>query len=221
MATLKVLNLQKKTIGLRVGRLVALSVYSGPIKYDETGYVCQCDCGNTTILPGSRFRGGKAKSCGCLARDTARANGYAKAGKPLTHGATMGLVQTPTYKSWLTMRRRCFDVSFKDYPHYGGSGIQMQPDWEDFRIFHRDMGDRPPGMTLDRIDNTKGYSAINCRWATHTTQMNNTSRSRVLEYKGEFHTVSEWARILNVPRARLSARLNGLGWSIEKTLGEL
>ena len=77
------------------------------------------------------------------------------------------------YNTWLLMRRRCKNPNTKEYKYYGGRGIKICPEWDDFWQFVEDMGDRPEGHTLDRINNDKGYSKENCRWATLIEQQNN------------------------------------------------
>lgn len=85
-----------------------------------------------------------------------------------------------TYKSWSGMKQRCDNPNNGDYDNYGGRGITYDPEWEFYRNFLRDMGIRPDGMSLDRIDNTKGYCKENCRWADSVTQNNNRRERRTL-----------------------------------------
>jgi len=80
---------------------------------------------------------------------------------------------TPTYNSWNSMRGRCNCVTNPEYPRYGGAGITYDPRWESYATFRQDMGRRPTGTTLDRIDGTKGYFKENCRWATPSQQAHN------------------------------------------------
>lgn len=91
---------------------------------------------------------------------------------------THGLSGKRGYQSWDSMRRRCDDPSHKDYPRYGGRGINYCETWKDFVTFYTDMGEAPPKHSLDRIDGTKGYSKQNCRWATQSQQSRNTGLSR-------------------------------------------
>jgi hypothetical protein len=83
------------------------------------------------------------------------------------------------YSSWVAMRSRTRNSNATDYKYYGGKGIVVDPSWDDFSVFLRDMGERPEGHTLDRIDNSKGYCKENCRWATRAEQQHNTRRTKL------------------------------------------
>lgn len=131
--------------------------------------------------------------------------------------STHGRSGTPEYYTWQNMKKRCDDVNNPRYDDYGGRGISYDDRWRDFNNFYRDMGPRPKGMTLDRIDNNKGYSAENCRWASRKQQQRNMRRNRFVEWNGESRTVSEWAEILQVNKSLIISRLNR-GWPIEKTM---
>lgn len=102
--------------------------------------------------------------------------------------------RTPTYRSWVKLRERCNNPNHKDYPHYGGRGISVCARWDSFAAFLADMGERPRGMTIDRIDNSKGYEPANCRWATQVQQMANT-RQRKNTVLVHGHTISSLARL--------------------------
>lgn len=123
----------------------------------------QCDCGNTTETTIGRFNSNHTKSCGCKMKDI-------WLGRDEYHGGS----KTKTYKSWMKMLERCYDPSSVSYDEYGERGILVCEEWKNsYKNFLKDMGERPEGCTLDRIDNTKGYFKENCRWATHQQQARN------------------------------------------------
>lgn len=125
---------------------------------------------------------------------------------------------TPTYQSWICMRQRCLNTNAADYPRYGGRGIRICAEWqESFPAFLRDMGERPVGKTLDRIDTNGDYCAANCRWATNREQIRNTRVNHRVEYDGVIKCLAEWADTVGIPDGTLSARLRR-GWSVAQTL---
>lgn len=126
-----------------------------------------------------------------------------------------GMTQTRAYASWEMMKQRCQNPKFHKYHSYGKRGITICTEWEDFRNFYMDMGDRPKGMTLDRIDNDGNYCKENCRWATHSEQQVN-KRKRLVEYKGEKKSINEWAKILSIHPTTLWNRVVTYRWSARK-----
>lgn len=132
-----------------------------------------------------------------------------------------GMSFTPTYGSWETMIRRCNNKNDGSYPRYGGRGIAVCERWLKFDNFLFDMGERPEGMTLDRIDSNGHYEPGNCRWATPKQQQRNTSRNHMVSAFGETRPVSAWVedarcRVIDVTlRARLRA-----SWEPEKAITE-
>lgn len=114
------------------------------------------------------------------------------------------------------MMQRCYRVKEKSYPRYGGSGIKVTERWHKFSNFIADMGDRPPGMSIDRIDNAKGYSLENCRWASAKTQARNRSIVKKVSFLGEELTIPEWAERTGLPYRTLRGRILELKWSPEK-----
>ncbi len=131
-----------------------------------------------------------------------------------------GLYGSPEYKSWSSMKSRCFDPNNKSYHRYGGRGISVCISWvNSFQKFYDDMGPRPTRIhTLERIKNDLGYSPSNCRWATRLEQSNNTDQNRNLVFNGTSKSLSQWAMECGMLAATLRARLNKLGWSLEKSL---
>ena len=113
---------------------------------------------------------------------------------------------SPTYRSWRSMRSRCLNKNDAKFPRYGGRGISICREWDDFIVFLSDMGDRPNGTTLGRIDNDGDYCRENCRWETPLQQASNTSRNVTLIHNGEERTLAEWARLSGIPRTTFYRR---------------
>ena len=134
----------------------------------------------------------------------------------LKHGSA-GKKRTPTYRSWLNMRGRCKNPKDPFWPNYGGRGIAVCKDWDDFATFLADMGERPQGATLDRVDNDKSYGPENCRWATATEQANNRSDNTYLSKDGTRRTIAQWSARTGLPGPTIRARLKR-GWSVERAL---
>ena len=103
------------------------------------------------------------------------------------------------------------------YKHYGGRGIGVCERWFNFENFYADMGTRPQGLSLDRMNNNDGYKPSNCRWATLIEQYNNTSRNVKITYNGLTLSISQWAERMGIKYRTLQGRINR-GWSIEKSL---
>lgn len=110
------------------------------------------------------------------------------------------------------MTQRCSNPKHKTYAEYGGSGVTVCDRWLSFDKFLADMGEKPVGASIDRLDNSKGYEPGNCRWATTIQQANNKTNNRLIEFRGETRTVSQWARVLGITQSTLSYRLQH-GWS--------
>jgi len=123
----------------------------------------------------------------------------------------------PTYISWYEMKRRCTSTGRDNSKWYSDKGIIYCSRWDDFSLFKEDMGDRPTGYTLDRIDNNKGYSKENCRWSSKKTQSRNQERRKLYTYKGESKLLVEWCELLGLTFWSLSRRV-ALGWTIEEAI---
>jgi len=133
--------------------------------------------------------------------------------KNKTHGKSNDSI----YRNWIAMRERCLNKKHRSYKHYGEKGITICERWLKFENFYKDMGERISGMTIDRIDNTKGYSPENCRWASFETQNNNRSNNFFVEYNDQTKTLSQWAAELGLDVKLLWDRIKRQGWSIEKS----
>lgn len=183
------------------GRLTAIE-YVG-----ERRWRCKCDCGGETLAVSRNLLNGNTKSCGCIQRE--RASETHK-----THGMTL----TSEYRIWRTMKARCLNEKNANYSRYGGRGIKVCDRWlESFENFLADMGEKPEGLSLDRIDVDGDYTPKNCRWATVGEQATNRRNNRYVEFDGKKLTISEWARVTNLKPGLIKNRLDA-GWSAEKAL---
>jgi len=126
--------------------------------------------------------------------------------------------QTKTYMAWSTMKQRCRNPNNKKFHRYGGRGISVCNRWQTFKNFHEDMGNKPDGYSLERIDNDGNYCLENCRWATPKEQANNTRRNINFDFNGEKLSLSEISRITGVPYERIYYRIFGLGMTFEDAL---
>jgi hypothetical protein len=184
------------------------AIEEGPPRGRIRRWYCVCDCGNEGLKEGSKLTRGDTKSCGCLAREMLP-----------TMNLKHGQLGSYTYRSWVSMRARCNNPKDPSYARYGGRGIRVCSRWNDFSAFLADMGERPHGSSIDRIDNNGDYCPENCRWSTNIEQQNNKRTNRVVEFGGERLTISQWARKLGMSKLTLIARLND-GWTPERAITE-
>lgn len=187
--------------GERFSHLVVIE-YAGKNHRRESLWRCRCDCGNETIVRGDVLRRGTTKGCGC--------------GKGLKHGYH----KKPWYSSYKAMMERCYLPSSGSYNRYGGQGITVCDEWHDINGFAEwaESSGFATGLTIDRIDSSKGYSPDNCRWATKKQQSNNRKNTIYYTYKGETKALTDWATIFDINRFTLYDRIEKRGWGIEKAL---
>lgn len=124
----------------------------------------------------------------------------------------------PTYNTWAAMIARCTRPSHKSFSRYGGRGIHVCDRWEKFENFLEDMGVRPDGFTIGRIDNNAGYSLANCRWETMKEQQNNRRTNRVIFAFGKYQTLMQWAEEFGVKHDTLAKRIDSHGWEVEEAI---
>lgn len=192
--------------GQQYGRLT-VATYVGLSSDLNRLWLCKCVCGGERTVRSVLLLNGTVQSCGCLRKEVSAAR-WTK------HGATA----SREWRSWQSMRRRCTDPNSRQWPWYGGRGITVCPEWqESFAAFLRDMGPRPPGTSLDRIDSNLGYGPQNCRWATPREQANNT-RSNVHVHVGtDVLTIAEAARRAGVGEGAIRRRVD-VGWTADLLL---
>ena len=188
--------------GQRIGRWTVIA----PAMHRK--WLCICDCGNKREVQGAALRRGATSSCGCW-----------KAEKLTRHGhARKNGHRTPTYQCWYAMIQRTTNPNVKQFKDYGGRGIAVCDEWRDFANFLADMGERPEGMSLDRINNDGGYSKSNCRWASRKEQQLNQRRTRWLTIGGETKPLAVWARESGLYPCLVRNRIVNRGWSHKRAI---
>jgi hypothetical protein len=177
-----------KLSGKRYGRWAVIE-RAGSTKFGESLWKCVCDCGTERLVRGSRLVNGTSLSCGCVNHETITSHGMAN---------------TRQYHIWQAMKTRCTNTKQPNFERYGGRGIMYDPHWETFENFWEDMkASYANTLTLERIDNSEGYSKENCRWVTPAEQNRNMRSNIIIEYKGNEYCLTDLATVLSVPRKRL------------------
>lgn len=197
-------------IGRRFGKLVVKERKDNG-KFRNSRWLCKCDCGNEKIIAGFHLtnKSKPTQSCGCLKKDCNLKHGHARNGK-----------ESRTHSIWYHMIRRCKN---KNDENYYGRGITVCDRWNpkkggSFENFLEDMGECPPGLSLDRIDNNKGYYKENCRFTTNQVQARNTRSNTNYTFKGKTQCLKAWSIEYKINYGTLYTRIHTLNWSIEKSL---
>lgn len=192
---------------MRFERLIVLN-----ISHRSCGKIywnCQCDCGSTLAVSGSNLTTKHTTSCGCWQSER-QSEVITRVNFKHGHNAVKTLGKpTRTYKSWSSMKTRCYVSTHRDYHYYGGMGVTVCERWlHSFENFLEDMGERPDKMTIDRIDANGNYEPNNCRWATHKQQMrnkrNSLKMSEVEEIKASTNSGISLAKQFKVSESTIS-----------------
>ena len=159
---------KKDLTGKRFGRLTVLEEV-GKNNQGGVTWLCQCDCkseGSKIVVCGGDLSRGNTKSCGCYKREKVKRDN-------IKHGQASRKNSTPEYRAWAHMMERCYNPKEAGYHNYGGRGIKVCERWHDFENFYEDMGKKPEGLTLERINTNGNYEPENCKWATWEEQRQN------------------------------------------------
>lgn len=190
----------KDLSGRRFGKLLVIG--PAPRLGKSLAWFCRCDCGAETSVSRSCLTSGKTRTCGC------------SRSKPKSHGHSGRGRVSPEYRAWKSMMNRCTNTKAIDWRSYGGRGIAVCDRWRSFESFLADMGPRPHGCSIDRIDNNGNYEPGNCRWSTPMEQGQNRRTSRLVTHNGVTLTATEWSRRLGGDLQIVHNRLDA-GWSVE------
>lgn len=191
--------------GQKFNRLMAIRPVES--KHGEIVWECKCDCGNTVRIASYDLRRGHTKSCGCLKAEIVR-----------TVNIKHGLSYTAIRSTYVNMKNRCYNPNYHLFHRYGGRGITVCDEWlgSDGLVNFYDWAvsnGYDSSLSIDRIDNDKGYSPDNCRWTTPEIQSNNRSSNRLITFEGITKSLSDWARDLNIKPMALRYKLeNGVSF---------
>lgn len=197
----------------RFGRLTVIAEAErivSPSGFSTVAALVRCDCGVEKIIRARGLVVGDTNSCGCLQKELTAVK---IAERSTTHGQSGKANRTPEYYTWSTMKDRCRNPKNASYPNYGGRGIRVCERWiESYETFYADMGPRPKGHSIERVDANGSYEAENCRWATSKEQANNRRSSRYLTIDGVTKTIANWADESGVNFHVVYSRLRN-GWT--------
>lgn len=181
------------------GRLTVIEyvgLHTTPCGTRRRMWKCRCECGKETVVSENNLKNGSTKSCGCWKQQRIK-----------DYNTVHGGASDRLYGIWKNMKRRCNNENDSHFAYYGGKGIKVCDEWNDYSNFrawalsngydeNADFGE----CTIDRIDNDGNYSPANCKWSNRTEQANNTSRNRYVEFQGKRLTIAEFARTMNISK---------------------
>lgn len=206
-------------IGKKFGKLKVISLHHTKQKYSKNKgvkvkdgfayyYECECECGNVCVVEKYKLKSGHTKSCGCLKKEKISNLNYKH-----------GMEKSRLYHIWQGVKRRCLNSNEIGYKDYGAKGITICDEWKNnssiFIEWALNNGYND-SLTIDRIDNTKGYNPENCRWSTPAQQARNTKTNHLITYNNKTYCIAEWAEILGFSYNTLYNRINKYKWTIEK-----
>lgn len=188
--------------GKTFGKLTALSY----VKRAANGahWYCSCACGNFRVARAKDLKTLHVRSCGCLHSETVTKHSDSNSSE---------------YRTWDSLKRRCYNPTTKYFDRYGGRGIQVCARWrDDYQAFLSDMGRRPsPRHSLDRIDNDGDYELSNCRWTLQVVQIRNRSIAVIFDWHGKHRSQMELAELSGIPFGTLRSRIKR-GWTLERAM---
>lgn len=190
--------------GQQFGRLTAIR--NNGLRDGCRMWIFKCECGTEKSMPLYPVLKGVVLSCGCYHRERIRTHGHA------------GKHPSRTWRTWDGMIARCYRPISISYPNYGGRGITVCERWKKFENFLEDMGVRPSGKSLDRIDSNGPYEPNNCRWMSAYEQAQNRRTTTYITYCGVRCATSDWNGLFDLGRNLLLRRIHS-GWSIEQGFG--
>jgi hypothetical protein len=200
---------RKNNTGKYFGRLYVLGFEGVQEIGCNTLWKVLCECGKIVIMSNQKLMiKGKYRVEACAVCGHKQG-----AVRRQTHNKS----RTKMYHCYYIMMNRCRNPNVDSYPHYGGRGIKVCERWHSYENFYNDMGERPEGMSIERVDANGDYCPENCKWATNAEQQRNKTNNRYLTVNGEKKLLIDWAKEYRIPRSTMYSRLDR-GWSDERAV---
>ena len=193
-------------LGSTFGRLTIIDKASNRRGY----WLCQCQCGNQSVVETSHLKSGKTRSCGCL-----------RVEKTIERNTRHSMSKSKTYSIWASMIARCYYPGSTSFKRYGAVGVTVCDRWKtSFECFLADMGEAPTGMSIERIDGAKVYSPETCTWATPKEQALSRKTTRWYTHDGKTMCLKDWAAHIGMPYLKLYKRVTYLKWPFDKAIDD-